>query len=303
MPSRRQVLKTGAAIGVGSMIGLAGCLGGGDGGDFESWLVDPFALSGRPDQYFVTSVSPAGIDEYANELPREEWDDIRDSFVDGYAFTRFLPDEIDRVTTGAGGYEFGGFDVIVGEVDPEEVGDDLERADLRSRGEYEGFELYEHDEEAWAAAVADGTLVLAGDPEDENPVFVVEDIVDASEGEERTYSEVDDDFEALMDAAPVGETFFAVTQEPVEETAPEQGQFRNQVGTAVSTEFGEDDSDFDLVLLFEDERDPRERDVEDWTREDDSFRLLRDIEIEIDEEVVHVHGEVPTRDVFEVGIL
>jgi len=66
---------------------------------------------------------------------------------------------------------------------------------------------------------------------------------------------------------------------------------------------GEDDSDFDLVLLFEDERDPRERDVEDWTREDDSFRLLRDIEIEIDEEVVHVHGEVPTRDVFEVGIL
>ncbi len=301
MVSRRRILKMGAAVGVTSTIGLAGCLSsltGGGASQVEEWLVDPRNLAGAPDQYPVMSLSPSTLDEYSTSFSRDDWGRIRDSFE--YDFTRFYADELDRVTTG--GWS-DGFNVIVGDIDAEELDDDLRQEGLRSRGEYDGFELYEHSDERWAAGVIDGTVVIAHDRREENPVVVVEDIIDTNNGERRDYRDVDADFDLLMDEASIGDLFFAMVEEPTDETEPERGRFRNHVGIANTVTLGEDDSTAELVLTFLDERDPRERDIEDWTREADVFRFWRDIEIEIDEEVARIEGEVPTRDLLDVSFL
>ncbi|WP_255193545.1 hypothetical protein [Natronobeatus ordinarius] len=284
-----------------STIGLAGCLSsltGGGASQVEEWLVDPRNLAGAPDQYPVMSLSPSTLDEYSTSFSRDDWGRIRDSFE--YDFTRFYADELDRVTTG--GWS-DGFNVIVGDIDAEELDDDLRQEGLRSRGEYDGFELYEHSDERWAAGVIDGTVVIAHDRREENPVVVVEDIIDTNNGERRDYRDVDADFDLLMDEASIGDLFFAMVEEPTDETEPERGRFRNHVGIANTVTLGEDDSTAELVLTFLDERDPRERDIEDWTREADVFRFWRDIEIEIDEEVARIEGEVPTRDLLDVSFL
>lgn len=58
---------------------------------------------------------------------------------------------------------------------------------------------------------------------------------------------------------------------PFDETNIERGEFRDQVGLSRSIKIGEEDSEFEVVLAFLEDRTPRERDVEDWIRQDDLF--------------------------------
>lgn len=294
----------GAAVGTASTIGLSGCLGsltgGGDASQVDQWLVDPRHLPGGPDQYTIVSFSPSTFDEYADEFSRDDWNEIR-GMTDDYGFTRLYVDELDRITVGSDSYRSNGFDVIVGDIDAEEIDDDFRREGLRSRGDYEGFELYEHDDAGWAGGVVDGTMILAGDTIDGDPVQVVEDIIDTSNGERRAYDEVDPEFETLIEEVSIGDFFVGIVDEPADETEPEWGIFRNHVGTGLTISLGEGDSTLEFTLTFLDERDVRERDLDDWTRESDMFRLWRDLEIETDEEIARIEGTVPTRDIFEAS--
>lgn len=301
MARRRDVLKGGAALGAASVTGLSGCLGvlGGGSGEFQNWLIDPYLLPGRPDRYGVVSLSPSSLEEHSGELDSDDWDSIRSYAVERYEFTRLYADEIDRVTRGSGGYQNGGFGVVQGSLDRESVGEDLRRADYRSLEDYQGYGIYEYDEDAQVGVALDGsTMATASSFGDADAVRVVEDLVDVQRGEARSYGEVNDRFSALMDASSPGDIFYATTQDPTDETQPEQGRFRNQVGLSATASVNGEDSDLELVVSFLNDRDPRERDFEEWTRAD-RFRLWRDLEISIDGATATIQGTTMTRDVFE----
>ncbi|WP_418281181.1 hypothetical protein [Halorubrum sp. DTA98] len=254
----------------------------------------------------MRSTAPSSFDEHADELPREDWQSYRDSMVRNYDFTRLYADDIDRIVQGEGGYRGRGFDVVTGDLDAEDIEADLQRNEFRNVTEHEGYELYEHaeaDQVGTAMGVEDGTLLVAGGPNGGDAVRTVEDVIDAQIGEARRYAAVDSEFERLMEAATVRDYFIGVTEEPPDETNAERGRFRNQIGIAFSIGLDDGDSDLSMTVLFQDERDPRERDLEDWTRESDNFRLWRDIEISIEEEVARIDATIPTRDVLEGGLI
>lgn len=298
MVSRRSVLKGGAALGVTSVTGLSGCLGlGGGGGGFQDWLVDPFLLAGEPERYFVYSIAMSSLDENADQFAREDYDNLRSFAIDRFGFTRLYADEVERVTLGRNGYQSGGFDVVQGGIDRETLGEDFRREEYRALEGYEGFDLYEYDEDVQnGAAVGDDTMAIAGSRGEADAVRVVESLVDTQRGEARSYADVDEDFESLMGATSPGDYLLAGTQEPTDETNAERGQFRNQVGFGQSATVNGEESELELVLTFLDERDVRERDIEDWTRASDAFRLWRDLEFELDGPVATVTATVPTRD-------
>jgi hypothetical protein len=125
-------------------------------------------------------------------------------------------------------------------------------------------------------------------------------LVDAKNEEERRYHEIDPDFEELTDELPSGDYLAATTFERRQETVIEHGRFRNQVGLGLTSTLEEGESDLELLLIFLDERDVIDRDIEDWTREDDYFTLWRDQEIETDGRIVTITGKIRTRDILEI---
>ncbi|UIP01352.1 twin-arginine translocation signal domain-containing protein (plasmid) [Halobaculum sp. CBA1158] len=302
MPSRRDVLKGGAAVGAASVTGLSGCLGGVLGGgssNFQNWLIDPYLLPGQPERYPVVSLSPSSLEEHSGEFDGDEWDQIRTFAVQRYQFTRLYADEVDRLTLGGGGYQGGGFEVTQGGFDGESVGEDLTRAEFRELQEYQSYSVYERDQDRQLGIGIDGgTMAAASSFGDADAIRVLEDLIDVQRGEVRSYSEVNDTFGGLMDASTPGDVFTArITGDPADETDAESGQFRNQVGQSTSASVNGEDSDLELVLTFLSDRDPRERDLEEWTL-NDRFDLWRDIEISVDGASATVSGSVPTRDVF-----
>lgn len=286
----------GGAIGLGA---LAGCLGDDSADELGSWLVDPFYLPGRPERYSVFWMSPEAFDDHADDLPRDEWNSVEEDILQPYDFTRLFTDEIESLTQGQGGYRGAGFDVVSGDFDGEDIEDDVRRTDLRNQGEYEGYELFGGGETGWGIAIEDGTFVMAGGDPENDPVDVLYDIIDTEEGDSDPYHEVDSDFEAVFEATDPGDLAFYSTREPADETIIERGRFRNQIGRSFSVHLGSDETELQFTFAFLDERDVMERDIEDWTREDDSLRPVRDIEFDYDDEIAQVTGEVRTRDLFE----
>lgn len=305
MVSRRQFLQTSAAIGAGTVTGLSGCLGLGS-ADVDEWFVEPAYLPGDRDSYTVASVSPSEFDSHSSEFDREDYSDFQEFYIDRYDFTRFYADEIDRIVQGGGGFTTGGYDVVLGEFDAETLMDDLQRDGLRSGGDYEGYELYENEPRdesprPWAAGVEDETFVAAGArTEDANVLRVVEDLIDTKAGDNRRYQDVDSDFALLMEHSSIGDYFVAFQIDPPEETNPEDGEFRDMVGVSQTIDLAEEDSDVALELAFQREYEPRETDLEVWTRENDLFQRWRDIEIEVSEGNATIGAKVLTRDLQDV---
>lgn len=294
MATRRDILKTGT----GGIVGLSGCLntsrylGDDETVGFREWLVDPRVLDS--DHYWTSTTMPSAIEDYSDTIHRDDWNAFRDELIDLFEFARFYPEDLDQVIL----YTPHPTRVVVaeGDIDQERISDNLRREDYLPDREYEGFELYVNDNGGQAAAI-DGDVIISGFTRELDPLRIVKFVIDATNGEERRYPEVDDDFEVLVDASPGGHLNSIATYDRVEETVPEHGRFRNQVGNAQATSINDEDSEATETLVFLDERDVIIREIEEWTRSADKFRLWRDIEVSTDGRIATVEGTIPTRDV------
>lgn len=309
MVVRRHVLKTSG----GALAALAGCVErymggsarGGPGADgFTEWLVDP-AIANTGREPLVAQTAPATIAEHSRTIHRDDWDEYRESIAELVEFERFRPEELDQLLV-YGLYPAALF-VLWGDFDRERITDRLRREDYLPGREHEDFELYRRDSdqegEEQAVGVNDDTIVVAWPGEEGGGERIVEYAIDASIGEERTYTEVNADFDALQDASPTGHLMTIDMFERHEETVVEQGQFRNAIGMAESYTLDDEESGAVLSILFLDERDVFIREIEDWTREHDAFLSWRGVEVSEDGRIVTVEGHVPTRDVLDSQIL
>jgi len=294
--SRRSVLHWSGIIAGSS---LAGCIGevplgngGYSAGAYRSWLVDPALLD--QDNYPVAFTSPSSAAEYSSALRREDWENYLRFAVDRFEFTRFLPEDLNQVINA-----FPNFSIAAGDFDIERLESDLRQNDFTPRREYEGYEIYLRSDERQAVGVSDNHIVFAYPP-DPDPARVVRFIVDTNAGDERRYHEVDSDFETLTDTMTRGDILFSTSRDRGEETDVENGKFRNSVAAGASYSLGDEETNVTFTLVFVDERDVVERDIEEWTRRGDNVSVLRDIDISVNGRVATVEGVVLTRDVSEV---
>lgn len=297
MLTRRHAIKIG---GIG-IVGVSGCLEGhlaGANARLSEWLVDPRALS--RDHYMTLSIRPDDIAAHSDEFSRAQWEEFKRGISDPMGYSWFDPEDLQRVVLGEAGRI--GFLVMEGGFDRERVTDDLRREGFQAGGDHADFQLFVNDDDQAAAGLNDGTIVfgytsrMAADR-------VVELIIDASRGEERRYPEVNDDFSVLLEELPDAHVRVSRTREPVEETDIDRGRFRNQVARATAFTIEGEDTRATRGLVFLDERDVVQRDLEEWMQRADSYRSWRDIELSTDGRLATITGTLPTRTVVDDGVL
>lgn len=301
MLPRRTILKSDATLGAASLTGMAGCLDTFESDtDIQAWLADPFILPDQPNQYEVGSFAPATIDGYADELNRDAWRDIESEILDTFGFMRLFIEDIDRLIEANGGWGSDGYSVMVGDFDVDDIDRDLDREGFRVPREYGGYEVYEHEDAESAIAVSSSSLIGVTN-DDDDPVRFTERVIDTNAGEERRYTDVEPAFEEFIDAVTVGDWFLGKIEpdDPEDETDIDDGEFRDAIGGSFSAELSSEESQAEVAVMFLDDRGPDERDLEDWTREDDLFNRWREIDIAVDGRFGFIRGEIRNRDLFD----
>ena len=304
MLSRRTVLNGGATLGVAALAGCFGSSGGSTAGG-EEWLVAPVVFPGGRTSYETLVMSPSAFEDRASRLSEEGYDELRERVLGPFEFARLFPEDIDTAVEGGQGWDEGtGYTVLEGTVDPDELDRNLTSGEFGPLGSYEGFQLYEHDEDPAVVAVDTDVLIGVRDEESDEPEpeQFTEQIVDAGTGGGRRYTESVPEFERVLETIAVGDLFATTVapEEPTEETDVEDGEFRNAIGRGISVDLNSENAAVELAVPFLDESDPNERELERWTRTADFFDRWRALEVEIDGEIASVTGTLPLRELLEV---
>lgn len=297
--SRRGVIRAGV---FGSAMGLAGCLDAADrvpvdvpadvpvigGPGYTDWLPEPRVLG--TDHYQVAYLDVADVDDNRHEFDRNLFDDIRsvDEFLPGVEF-----EDLDELVIGEATM------VASGDHDVGSVADELRDDGYRFETEYEGYEIYSL-ENVRAVGVGEDHLIVGAGVGDRSARTYVEIVIDTERGEEQRYHEVDADFEAITDALGGGTLHMVETYPREDETEPERGRFRNNVGTGVGWDVDGPTTDLDVVLAFRDEGDVHAGDVEEWLAAESLFEYAYDLDVDEDGSLATVSGTIDTRDLEEM---
>jgi len=125
----------------------------------------------------------------------------------------------------------------------------------------------------------------------------METVIDASQGNVTRYPDADRDMSVLADALPSGHDLSAnIRNEAREQSTPESGIFGGQVGTgSASTIDGRDQKDTE-VLVFVEESDIVEREIETYINESGQFSNYESRpEFSIDGRTVTIEGSRPSQ--------
>lgn len=283
--SRRMALKmSGAALSVGVTGSTAGCLGMlglGDSPDvYRNWLPDPFIFD--RDHYSVGYLQPAEIDEHRRELDRDMYNDLSDAVESQLSFLPMRFREYEDLLFANQAW------IATGDYEVDDVESELRREDFSRRSAYEGYELHERDERLVVGVNDDAILV--------GPLDTVRYFIDAAEGEEQRYHEVEPDFELVTDAVGAGTFATAQSHDAYDDTNVDRGRFEAQVGSGATVEVDGETTTISVGLAFLDERDIFTSDIEAWTREDSLFDRAYDIEVDQDGRLATVEATLDTRD-------
>lgn len=289
--TRREVLRTsGATIGVGVLASLSGCAGflqSGGPGDYRNWAFSPSAIS--QDHYWTLRLDASSLHEARHEFSQEFFDSIRGT-SDSYVGMRF--DEFDRLLITAGGL----VSVGAGEYEVDQI---VERArdEGYGRGEdYEGYQIYTLEGEE-SIAISEEDILVALETPQHSSAGLAKIAIDTARGEERRYHEDNSHFEAVTDALDAKEITYVYTHEPHDETKPENGQFRNKVGSGMRFDVNGETTDALIATAFRSEQDVDRNAIRSWTDTADGWEKFYDVKVETDGAIATVSGTVDTRDI------
>ena len=296
---RREFVLGSAGVGVTA---VAGCLdavpglGGSGPGSFDdivAWLPEPSALSGELNHYSVSATTPAEIADQIKEPLFEN--NYRPNPPYANPTARDVEYSIEAESTVADVSV--NFQIYVGSFNVEWVEQRLRNDDgITSEGNHEEFQVYSTDSQAYA--VSEDAYVVTEEAnflEESEPVAVAETIIDTSVGDVDTYADASDNMDVLADAIPSGHELAGETFEPVEGSEPANGQLERLVARGSSSTLDGNVTKAATVLVFEDETDVRERDLEEFAQESGEFSEYRDTpEISTDGRVATIEGQRPT---------
>lgn len=311
--NRRTVLAAGTSV---AALSLAGCLGD-DGGsqlELEPWLPSP-SLFGR-DGY------PSPFQYYDYPSLTDETNGFADTLLEETAFGQTDPvfymgglveTEMDlRITSPQL------FGVVQGDIDPDELGTQLEDEGFTQEDESGDATIYRVEDDLGnpgAIGVADGvavrvghgtvqndTVLLAGRAD--NPVERVADIFAANGDESMRFAAKNEHVGALIPEMGTSDVGFGEWRR-VESTSVPSGRFRGQRAWGAEFTIDGETTNFNEIFVFAPDTEPPEGDMEDWLATNDPHEWSREElnpegEISVEENIAIVSGEFDTAEGFQV---
>lgn len=304
---RRQFIKGGGGLLAAGTAGLAGCtdiLGGDDGtqtgsvSDITSWLPAPREISTDLENYGFDASAPAAL---ASVYDDPRWES---QVAPNPQFGSPKADDVDysisaSTSTVEEQYDF---QVYSGSFDGEWIGTTIRTNDnWRRERAFEDYTIFgrqnNDDINSTVVAVSDSGMLevthvdQSGDPS-ANAARFAELLVDTNGGNLPRYTEQNEGFQAVADGLPDGHQLNGRTFEETPETNAETGQFRGQIGQGRSRTLSGDTVEITNVLVFFNENDIRERDIEIYVEESGQFsNYLGRPDININGNTVTISGE------------
>jgi hypothetical protein len=274
------LLKSGAApTGLLAAGSLSGCSSipfiGGAG--YTEWIPAPGEFQ-ESEQLLVASTDPATIVENEDNFDEDTYDSTTEDI-------EALDIDYEDLTTqvvAAAGFSVA-LQVYDGDYDESTVVDALEDGDtgegeFGEEGEYEGYTVYldqadDAPDDPETAFGVDGTLVVqTSSTEDLDAEEMLELAIDTKNGDGTRFVDDNEDFSTVTDEVGDGTSLRAsVREDPPEEPDPESGSFEGQVGEGRSVTINGETADLKYVVLYEDEGDADEGDLEDYFDAEDGL--------------------------------
>jgi hypothetical protein len=291
---RRRVLKGGAMLLAAGAGGLSGCVGLGDSSEeastvgtdrLETWLPDPRALDSNLDHYQFDATAPAALSEATNLEAFGSFDQNTTPESDASADVNvgtLQSSDVDLTFSAsanpADDADSYGFRAYFGSFDGGWLETKLRNNDYDQVGGEGDFTLYEDGDNAAGSrvtAVSDDILLAgaqqASDDSDTDAVQVIETLIETGNGDVDGYVDQIEDMSELLSALPAGHDFSGGTNERGEETVPAEGRFENLVAEGVSRRIDGSETEVTRALVFLDEVDVVDRDIEAYIEKSDDF--------------------------------
>lgn len=299
--SRRRFLEAGGVlVGTGILGTSAGCIGilgggGGGGGTFgdnADWFYEPGTIQDS-DHYSVSFRATPDVVDNEDEFDSETYDSLKDNFESSYEFLGLDFEDVES-QTGFGGYLatlLSGY-----QVDRSAVVGSLADNDYQKDGEYGGVEVFLGPNESQAIGLTDDEILVTSGSwnTDNEAIDVLEAAVDTYNGDEDRYVDENDDFAEVTSQLDSGTFTYAATQEEVEETDAENGQFEGAVALGSAQTVDGETMDNQAVVVFSDEEYIDTDEIEDWTDDEDTFGDVDDIAIDTSGRSVVITGTTDT---------
>jgi hypothetical protein len=277
--TRRTALKSGAAtaglLAVGSLSGCSSIPFIGGGAGYTEWVPAPDEFQ-ESESLFVNYSNNSTVAENEDNFDGDYYDSIEND-VDALDID-FEDITLDLTISGAiqvydGDYEE---QTVIDALEDEDTGG----AEFAEDGEYEGYTVYLNDadsapDEPQTAYGLNGTTVVqTGTSGDNNAEDVLEIAIDTQTGNGTRFTDDSEDFSTLTDELGGGTSLSAsVREEAVEDGTPESGSFEGQIASGSKITVNGEQSDAKFVVVYEDEGDTDQGDLEDYFDEslDDTF--------------------------------
>lgn len=272
---RRQVLMGGAAIGIASLAGCSDVLGGGGStgnlGNVAQWLPEPADITDDQDHYGISARSPSRLANlFDNPVLRSEFAPSLD-----YANPRATDVEY-TVSASAGGRNF---DVNVGQFNVDWVEHQMDTAEDLDRdsdiGDFAVFLRENNNGVSDAYAISNRAYIHTSDTggfdEPADALDVLTTVIETREGDIGRYHEQNQDMEILVDDLSFGHMLNARTMDATDQSEPEIGEFENVVARGSTRIIQGETTDTEEIIVFENERDISEREIETYIEESSSF--------------------------------
>jgi hypothetical protein len=291
------VLRTGAAVGgLAALGGLAGCSSipfvGGGAGSYAQWLYAPGAI-GDGDHYSFSYQNDRAIRNNEDEFDSSYFD-RQESAEDSFPLDPMGVDydEVnDRLNLGTGG-------VVNGQFQRSDVVDELDDEDYDDEDDdYSGYAIYQkNDQRAVGVKNNQAVHVQTGFGGNVDVVDAVETIIDTKTGDEDRYQDESEDMNTVLNQVGSGDVVFGFTQEEVDDTNTDRGQFEGQVGTGVQANFNGDTTNVRYVIVHADSDAVDMDDVEDWVDDSDTFDDVDNVSTNQNGRSVVIAGQIDTDD-------
>lgn len=280
---RRLFMQSAAALGTIGIASTAGCsslnpFASDDIDDAVEWLPDPDWIDSELEHGSVTITQPAEIADLYDfpGVPGTSSVEVAEASPDD------VGQEIEFTI------DTHSIEILLGDFDADWIDSlFLEDDSYDFETDVDGFEIHTEETGFSSSAYAirdDAYIEVSGsDPED-----IVEDVIDASNGDADRFVESVDAAEILSDNLDLEHELSFQTFDRIEEDNPASGEFTNLTGTGEQAVIEDDTEDVTEVLIFRDDDDASDADIDEYIESGAFSSAVSEPETDVDDNIITI---------------
>jgi hypothetical protein len=287
---RRKFLQVSGGLAALSTVPLSGCLGDSGDGDGSlrtlDWLPAPAELHEELEYYSMFSTAPATVQEYADQLSTETWENYQSKWLD---WTIASPDgsEVTRYIEGSSPESLQqendvqiAFIVVEHTLDTDELAGSIQEQGLEETETYREFDVYQSSDGTSIRALNDGRLVAALANDD--GLGVAKTLIDTQDGTAERYEDSSETIDNITTTLETDHNFRFEDFKEITDTKSSLGIFEGSTGRGYSTTLEEDQISAKYVEKFAQGSNIRQENIETYTNEDSLFDGAENLEINVE---------------------